>query len=92
VRFLTPLVPNTDARLEVIASTTGRLDAWIDFDQNMSWAEPPDRIFTAQVLAGGVNLLGFHVPATAKPGVTYARFRFSREGGLDFTGLAPLGS
>ncbi len=91
VRFLTPLMPGGEASIEVIASTTGRLDAWIDFNANFSWADPEDRIFTNQALVPGVNVLKFMVPLRVKPGVTFARFRFSREGGLDFTGFSPIG-
>ena len=91
VRFVTPLVPGREATIEVTASTTGRLDAWLDFNVNFSWADPEDHIFTSQALAPGLNLLKFLVPLRAKPGVSFARFRFSREGGLDFTGFSPIG-
>jgi hypothetical protein len=33
----------------------------------------------------------FPVPASAAPGPTFARFRFSSAGGLSYTGLAPDG-
>ncbi len=91
VRFLTPLVAGSSAQVEVTASTSGRLDAWVDFSANGSWADAAERIFTAQPLSGGANVLTFNVPASAKAGVTFARFRFSREGNLDFTGASPIG-
>lgn len=91
VRFLSPLVAGSSAQVEVTATTSGRLDAWIDFSANGSWADAAERIFTAQALSGGANVLTFNVPASAKAGVTFARFRFSREGGLDFTGASPIG-
>ncbi len=91
VIFLTPLVPDKDARLEVIASTSGRLDAWIDFLGNGNWSDEFDRIVVSKELAPGSNLLSIHVPPQAKSGPTFARFRFSREGGLNFSGAAPIG-
>ncbi|MCA9211587.1 MAG: hypothetical protein KDB27_00860 [Planctomycetales bacterium] len=81
VRFLTPLVPGQDARVEVIASTDGWLNAWIDFDRDGTWTPgSPEEIFLAQPLTPGVNILSFHVPADAKPGPnepTVSRWRFS---------------
>ncbi len=81
VRFLSPLVPGQFAKVEVIASVDGWLNAWIDFDRNGDWTSgPADRIFTAEPLSAGVNILSFLVPADAKPEPnrpTYSRWRFS---------------
>lgn len=86
VTFLTPLRPGQLAEVEVTATANGRLDAWIDFDHVTSWSASSDRIFGAVPLAPGVNHLSFTVPAGALLGNTYARFRFSREGKLDYRG------
>lgn len=91
VQFLTPLIPGQFAAIAVIASVNGRLDAWIDFEPNGSWAEQTDRIFASRQLAPGTNTLVFAVPATAKVGTTYARFRFSLLGDLNPTGAAANG-
>ncbi|NLS92909.1 MAG: S8 family serine peptidase, partial [Planctomycetaceae bacterium] len=56
-----------------------------------------ERIFTNQVLVDGPNTYDFLVPADARPGATYARFRVSETGLnadgdlLSFTGLAESG-
>ncbi len=87
VLVTSPLVPGQIATVDVIAPAGGRLDAWIDFNANFSWADAGDRIFTSVPLTPGVNSLSFTVPASATPGQTYARFRLSKEGRLNFDGF-----
>jgi hypothetical protein len=91
VRFLSALVPGTSAQVEITTTSGGRLDAWIDFGRNLNWSDPTDRIFTSQAVSAGVTLLTFSVPATAQPGIAFARFRLSREGGLSFDGDGGIG-
>ena len=81
VIFLTPLTPGQTATVQVICSADGRLDAWVDFDANGSWAETLDQIFNSQPLLPGTNILNFAVPTGAHVGFTFARFRVSRQGG-----------
>ena len=76
---------------EVIASTAGFLNAWIDYNQNGSWAEANEQIFIDELMFAGNNWLFFVVPADAFVGNTYARFRFSTVSGLTYTGPAPDG-
>ncbi len=91
VAFLSALVPGQNASVQVVASVSGKLDAWIDFNANGSWADTGDQIFFSATLLAGTNLLGFVVPSTAKPGATFSRFRFSTQGGLTYKGSAPDG-
>jgi hypothetical protein len=91
VVFNTPLVPGKPAQVTVTASANGRLQGWIDFDANSSWADPGEQIFVNQFLSPGPNVLNFNVPATAAIGRTFARFRFSTMPGLPFDGPAPDG-
>lgn len=91
VTFVTPLLAGQMATVNVVASEIGKLDAWIDFDANGSWAEPADQIFLNKPLVAGTNVLTFTVPASAHPGFTFARFRLSKKGGLRFDGPAPDG-
>jgi len=88
VEFQGPILAGTTAKLVVTASQTGRLDAWMDFNGNRSWADPGEQIFASTILAGGPNTLTFAVPQSAKDGQTFARFRFSRDGKLGFVGQA----
>jgi len=92
VIFTSPLIPSRPATVDVIASADGLLDAWIDFYGDGSWGQPEDRIFAAQPLLAGVNQLTFMVPPNAIPNITtFARFRFSSNGGLPYFGPAEDG-
>ncbi|MCC6233546.1 MAG: hypothetical protein IT580_12925, partial [Verrucomicrobiales bacterium] len=91
VSLVGTLIAGQSGTFSVEASSDGRLDAWIDFNIDGDFADPGERIFTAFSLLGGVNTLGFVVPATVKEGATLARFRLSREGVKDYFGEAPDG-
>jgi hypothetical protein len=94
VKFLTwPLIPGKFAKVQVTASVTGSLFAWIDFNADSSWAQPGDQIAAGTPLAAGPNILSFLVPITAKPNCdTFARFRFTTaKVKLSYVGAAPDG-
>jgi uncharacterized repeat protein (TIGR01451 family) len=83
------LVACQTAAVQVTASATGFLDAWIDFNTDGDWADAGEHVATRQPLAAGGNTLSVAVPCTATPGGTaFARFRFSSTGGLSPSGLA----
>ena len=85
------LVINTSADITVNASAAGRLDAWVDFDGNGSFADTGEKVFDNMEVAAGDNALSFVVPTGATLGVSYTRFRLSTAGGLSFDGPAPDG-
>jgi hypothetical protein len=88
VNFLTTLTQGQIATLNVIASVNGFLDAWIDYDQDGTWAGAGEHVFAIQPLNAGGNLLNFTVPTTAVPGNTYVRFRFRTTNfSINFDGL-----
>lgn len=92
VTFSGPLIRGGKGRITVTASQAGQLDAWIDFDGDGSWEPQEKLVFSGYTgLAAGVNELSFEVPATAKLGTTFARFRYSSAGGLLPTGSAADG-
>jgi uncharacterized repeat protein (TIGR01451 family) len=91
LRWMSPLRVGQEASIEVIASTNGLLNAWIDFQPASGWNQAGDQIFTNQSLAAGTNVLTFVIPAEASAGTTVARFRFSTVPDLSSTGLAPDG-
>lgn len=76
VTFLTPLIQGQVATIDVVASTTGFLDAWFDFDQDGTWSSAGEQVLAIQPLNPGINSLNISVPLTAVAGNTYARFRF----------------
>ena len=93
VKFLTsPMLAGQTAQVAVtLTGDVGRLDAWIDFNGNGSWADPGDQIFRSVPLKPGANLLTFTIPADAIGRATFARFRLSLQGGLGFSGAASDG-
>ncbi len=64
--------------LTINASNSGFLNAWIDWNQNGSWADSGEQVANNLALASGNNLLSVTVPNGAPHGSTYARFRFSQ--------------
>jgi hypothetical protein len=91
VVFTSSLVPGTVATVTVTASTVGLLYGYIDFDQNGTWDLPADYVFSGQLLSPGPNVLGMNIPAGARPGPTYARFRFTENTVVFPDGPAPDG-
>ncbi len=67
---------------------SGKLDAWIDFNQDGDWIDAGEQIFDNQVVGVGDNVLSFSIPAGATAGTTFARFRLSTAGVALPTGLA----
>ncbi|HEX7828213.1 MAG TPA: SdrD B-like domain-containing protein, partial [Thermoanaerobaculia bacterium] len=91
VAFSTALAACMTANVDVNANTASRLDAWIDFNNNGSFADPGEQIFTSQLLAAGINPLSFNVPCTAVGGATYSRFRVTASGGTSASGTGANG-
>ncbi|MCP3974901.1 MAG: hypothetical protein GY720_10450, partial [bacterium] len=85
------LMVGADIDIDVVASATGTLNAWLDFNNDGDWADAGEQIFTNQALPMGSNALSFQVPAGATSAATFARFRFSTTSGLLPTGLADDG-
>lgn len=89
------LYAGATARVTVVASTTGFLNAWIDFNANRSWADPGEQVFSQVVLVPGTNTLSFIVPMPPQlaPGGSHSRWRFTQTyiSGLSYRGLAPDG-
>jgi len=92
VTFLTPLVSGQMATISVVASTSGFLDLWIDYNINGTWADPLEQVYFALPIGPGPNTLQFLVPPGLLPGQTFARFRFhTSPTPLPFTGPAADG-
>jgi len=81
----------TGSSFELVASEPGKVDAWIDFNDDGDWLDPGEKIANSLDVVAGNNLLSYVIPAGATPGQTAARFRISSAGGLDATGQATDG-
>jgi len=90
VAFLGPIAAGGTAAFRVEASTAGRLSVWLDLDRSLSFAEPTDLILNNVPIAGPANF-SVAIPATAKPGESYMRFRFSTAGVKTPHGIAQDG-
>ena len=82
VIFLGLRVPGQTATVQVPASATAKLDAWLDFGTDGSWAETIDQIFTSRSLNAGVNILTLSVPACVmctamNPRLAHSRPRYA---------------
>jgi subtilisin family serine protease/Tol biopolymer transport system component len=73
------------------ASADAKLDAWIDFNQDGDWNDSGEQILASVSVVSGPNLVAFTIPAGAKAGTTFSRFRLSSAGGLTTTGQAEDG-
>ncbi|MBI9016816.1 MAG: hypothetical protein JEZ07_06085 [Phycisphaerae bacterium] len=90
------LVPNTVATVEIMVSTKGYIDAWIDFNGDGDWDDIGEKICNSTPVETGLNALTFSVPATTSDleqgnRLTSSRFRFSTQGDLNYFGFAPDG-
>jgi Dockerin type I domain/GEVED domain/Bacterial Ig domain len=95
VRRLTSIVTasgqTTRASLQVTASETGLLDAWVDFNRDGDWSDVGEQIATSTSLVAGSTVLAITVPADSAAGSAAARFRLSTAGGLAVSGWAADG-
>ena len=91
ITFTSSISPGANALIEAVATMPGRLDAWIDFNQDGDWNDAGEQIFTSEPVVAGANNLNFLVPNSALTGGTIARFRLSSGGGLSPVGGASDG-
>ncbi len=89
--------------ISVTVTGAGVLEAWIDFNADGDWTDPGEQIITpltdgaifSDAGVGITRVFNVTVPATTPnpiaPIQTYARFRVSRDGGLEPSGLALSG-
>ncbi|MFN6162055.1 MAG: cadherin domain-containing protein, partial [Planctomycetota bacterium] len=92
ITFTNPIAALGNVSIEAVSSQAGGLlNAWLDFNRDGDWSDPGEQIFADRSLTAGVNTLNFAVPADAKSGPSYARFRLSTNPGLTVTGLATDG-
>ncbi len=81
----------TTSSLTVVASAAGKLDGFIDFNQDGDWLDAGEQIFASTSIVAGNNLVSSVVPPNSTSGSTGARFRLSTAGALLPTGAAADG-
>ncbi|PWQ97801.1 LruC domain-containing protein [Leucothrix pacifica] len=85
VQFATTLQAGDRAVVMVEPSAAGVLSAWVDFDQNGTF-DADEQIVTDLSVNAGKQPVYIDVPADAKPGSTWSRFRLSSSAGMEPTG------
>ena len=86
------IVPGQSATFTVVATAACTLSAFVDWAGDGSFATAGDDILpSGQLLSAGSNTVTITVPAGAKVGDTYARFRCATSGKLSYNGLAANG-
>ncbi|MGD9782357.1 MAG: GEVED domain-containing protein [Kiritimatiellia bacterium] len=77
VSFLNNWVAGQVATVQVAASTSGIVSAWVDFDANGSWGDFGENVLAGAPVVAGANVMVVNVPASSSTVSTYARFRFT---------------
>ncbi len=90
--FISGSFKNGETKTIVVnAHGTGKLNAWIDWNDDGDWSDAGEQIATDLVLADGNNNVNIDVPCTIGSGFTFARFRYSTNAGLTYEGPASDG-
>ncbi len=90
VRFAGAFAPNRVTPITVNASAAGVVVAWIDFNRNGSF-DAGEKVLNDVNVVSGDNQFFIQTPAGIADGPTFARFRFSLQGGLAPVGAAASG-
>ncbi len=93
VRLDSPLLPGALATMTITGTNVAGavLNAWLDFNGDMDFADAGEQLFTDQSLLAGPNVLTFNVPLIVLSDTLNARFRYGAQPGLTPHGFAPDG-
>ncbi|MEA1907331.1 MAG: GEVED domain-containing protein [Euryarchaeota archaeon] len=72
-----PLRAGATTRINALASVNGYLNAWFDWNADGDWDDEGEYVISERPIPAGPSLHNIRVPYDAKPGGSYARFRFS---------------
>lgn len=85
VSFVTGIEAGSTAIVDINASSSGFLNAWIDFDRDGEF-DADEQIITAQAVSTGSNVIAYNVPTWSESGSTWSRFRVSSQSSLAAVG------
>lgn len=71
------LIPGHSTGFDIVASVTGFLNAWIDFNDDGDWNDTGEQIFDNTSLFPGTNSLSVYIPQAAVMDTLKSRFRFT---------------
>jgi len=75
-----PMTEGTSANITVTSSDAGKLDAWIDFNQDGDFDDASEQVLIEQSVVAGANPFALSIPNPVTAGTSYARFRLSPVG------------
>jgi len=80
-----PIMTGSPALVTVTTSSPGFLQGWMDFNGDGDWDDSGEQIFIDEYIHFAYTVcLNYMVPADAKEGVTFARFRFATYPGIPY--------
>jgi PKD repeat protein len=85
VIFDTPLIPGKSAQVTITATGSGKVQGYIDMNRDGDWNDPAECIIFNMPISG-TQVFGIGVPFDAVKGVTFARFRITKDGILSPVG------
>ena len=85
VAFVTGIEVGNSAVLQLVASSSAFVNAWVDFDGNGVFGSD-EKIIHAQQVVQGNNTISYNVPEWSEIGSTWTRFRISSTNELGPTG------
>lgn len=91
VLFVTSLEAGLDSVISIYASKPGVLSAWFDWNLDGDFADENEHTITNLTLQEGTNIVAIRVPAAAKMGKSWSRFRFSQQSDLNYFGGSTSG-
>lgn len=95
VVFVTPIIPGKAATVQITtrvpSSAPGFVNAWFDWNADGDFSDAGERGIQGQQRGSGTFTFTVNVPATAKIGATFARFRYGPESDLASFGASASG-
>ncbi len=92
VTFLNGWVAGQVATVQVVASVSGIVSAWVDFDANGWWGDFGENVLAGTPVVAGTNVVVVSVPTSSNAVSTFARFRFTTlPVAMTYTGLVANG-
>ena len=92
VTFLNGWVAGQVATVQVVASVSGIVSAWVDFDANGSWGDFGENVLAGMPVVAGTNVMVVNVPTSSNSISTFARFRYTTlPVAMTYTGLVANG-
>lgn len=91
VFFTGSFIKGQSATITFAPTAAGYIDGFFDFNNNGNFTDSGEKFMNSVPIDPSSNTFTFIVPAGATEATTFARFRFSSDGGLSYDGLATNG-